>query len=247
MKVVIIGGTGLVGRQLAAKLKSDTVEVIAASPSTGVNSVTGYGLAEALAGADTVVDVSNSPSFEDQAVLDFFRRSTSNLLEAAKAAGVKHYVALSVVGADRIQDSPYLRAKRAQEIFIETGGIPYTIVRATQFYEFLEAIADAATQEGAVRVSGAKFQPVAASDVAATLADVISRSPVNGAVELAGPEPSTIAEAVAAYLEAKGDTRRVIRDHEASYFGAVLDEHGLAPKADFIPGTTRLSDWLRSA
>ena len=177
MKVVIIGGTGLIGRKVAAKLQSGGHDVVAASPSTGVNSLTGEGLEEVLRGSNVVVDVTNSPSFEDNAVLDFFRTSTGHLLSAAAAAGVSHYVALSVVGSDRISDSGYLRAKRVQEGMIEAGGVPYTVLRATQFFEFLKAIADGGTEGNVVHMSPSKFQPVAADDVAATLAEIVTGQP----------------------------------------------------------------------
>jgi uncharacterized protein YbjT (DUF2867 family) len=243
MKVVIIGGTGLIGRKLAAKLASAGHEVLAAAPSTGVNSLTGEGLEAALAGANVVVDVTNSPSFEDNAVMEFFRTSTGNLLSAAKAAGVAHYVALSVVGCDRIHDSGYLRAKRMQEGLIETGGVPYTVLRATQFFEFLKAIADCATVGNAVHMSPCKFQPVAADDVAATLAEVATAQPENGAVELAGPEASGMAEFIQRFLSSVGDARKVVADPDTKYFGAVLDKDGLAPMGQFIAGRTRFADW----
>lgn len=247
MKIVILGGSGLIGRKLSSNLKSKGHDVVSASPSTGVDSVSGAGLADALAGADVVVDVTNSPSFEEAAVFDFFRRSTGNLLETANDAGVAHYVALSVVGSDRIHDSAYLRAKRAQEQLIETGNVPYTILRATQFFEFLGAIAGDGSQGDAIHVSTSKFQPVAADDVAATLADVAVHSPKNAAVELAGPEASSFAEFMQTFLAAKGDQRKVIADPGATYFGAVLDENGLAPMAQFIPGKTRFAEWLRTS
>jgi uncharacterized protein YbjT (DUF2867 family) len=247
MKVVIIGGTGLIGRKLAEILKSKGHDIVSAAPSTGVDSVSGKGVAEALAGADVVVDVSNSPSFEESAVLEFFRRSTENLLKVAKAAGVAHYVALSVVGADRIHDSGYLRAKRAQETLIEAGGVPYTILRATQFFEFLGAIAEAGTLADGVHLSPARFQPVAAADVAATLADIATAPPKNGTVELAGPEATGLAEFVQSYLSNKGDARKVIADAGARYFGAVLDQNGLAPIGQFISGRTRIGDWEQAS
>jgi uncharacterized protein YbjT (DUF2867 family) len=243
MKVVIIGGTGLIGRKLAAKLASAGHEVLAAAPSTGVNSLTGEGLEAALAGANVVVDVTNSPSFEDNAVMEFFRTSTGNLLSAAKAAGVAHYVALSVVGCDRIRDSGYLRAKRMQEALIEAAGVPYTVLRATQFFEFLKAIADGATVGSAVHMSPCKFQPVAADDVAATLAEVATAQPENGAVELAGPEASGMAEFIQRFLSSVGDARKVVADPDTKYFGAVLDKDGLAPMGQFIAGRTRFADW----
>ena len=234
MKIVIIGGTGLIGRKLATKLLSAGHEVVAASPSTGVNSLTGEGLKEALTGANVVVDVTNSPSFEDNAVVDFFRRSTGNLLRAVKAAGVSHYVALSVVGCDRIRDSGYLRAKRMQEGMIEAGGVPYTVLRATQFFEFLKAIADGAMEGNVVHMSPGKFQPVAADDVAATLAKIAIAQAKNGVVELAGPEASSMAEFIQSFLSSIGDARKVVSDPDAKYFGAVLDKDGLAPSANLL-------------
>jgi uncharacterized protein YbjT (DUF2867 family) len=246
MKVVIIGGTGLIGRKLAAKLESGGHHVMAASPSTGVNSLTGEGLNEVLTRANVVVDVTNSPSFEDDAVLDFFRKSTGNLLTAAAAAGVSHYVALSVVGCDRIRDSGYLRAKRVQEGMIEAGSVPYTVLRATQFFEFLKAIADGATVGNAVYMSPCKFQPVAADDVAATLAEIATAQPKNGVVELAGPDASGMAEFIQSFLSSIGDARKVSPDPGAKYFGAVLDKDGLAPSGQYIAGPTRFADWARA-
>ncbi|MEZ5875671.1 MAG: SDR family oxidoreductase [Hyphomicrobiales bacterium] len=246
MKVVVIGGTGLIGRKLADNLRSGGHQVVAASPSTGVNSLTGEGLQEALTGADVVVDVTNSPSFEDKAVLEFFRTSTGHLLSAAASAGISHYVALSVVGCDRIPDSGYLRAKRAQEEMIEAGGVPYTVLRATQFFEFLGAIADGGTQGNVVHMSPAKFQPLAADDVASTLADIATAPPKNGVVELAGPEASGMAEFIQHFLSSIGDRRKVVADPDAQYFGAVLDKEGLAPSGKFIAGKTRFDDWQRA-
>jgi uncharacterized protein YbjT (DUF2867 family) len=246
MKVVIIGGTGLIGRKLATKLQSGGHLVVAASPSTGVNSLTGEGLKKVLTGADVVVDVTNSPSFEDNAVLEFFRSSTGHLLSAATAAGVSHYIALSVVGSDRIRDSGYLRAKRVQEGLIEAGGVPYTVLRATQFFEFLNAIADGGTEGNAVYMSPSKFQPVAADDVAATLAEIAIAQPKNGVVELAGPEASSMAQFIQSFLSAMGDERKVIPDPDAKYFGAALDKDGLAPSGQFIAGPTRFADWARA-
>jgi uncharacterized protein YbjT (DUF2867 family) len=246
MKVVIIGGTGLIGRKLAAKLEAGGHEVVAAAPSTGVNSLTGEGLKEALTGANVVIDVTNSPSFEDTAVMDFFRRSTEHLLSAAATAVVSHYVALSVAGSDRIRDSGYLRAKRAQEKMIEAGGVPYTVLRATQFFEFLNAIADGTTKENTCYMSPSKFQPVAADDVATTLVEIATGRPKNGFVELAGPEASSMAEFIQTFLSSKGDGRKVIPDPEAKYFGAVLDKDGLAPTGQFIVGRIRFADWARA-
>jgi uncharacterized protein YbjT (DUF2867 family) len=246
MKVVIIGGTGLIGRKLATELRSGGHDVVAASPSTGVNSLTGEGLSEALTDADVVVDVSNSPSFEDDAVMNFFRRSTEHLLSAAAAAEVSHYVALSVVGCDRIRDSGYLRAKRVQEEMIEAGEIPYTVLRATQFFEFLNAIADGGAKGDTISMSSAKFQPVAADDVAATLARVATAQPKNGVVDLAGPDASSMADFIQLYLSSIGDRRKVVADPEAKYFGAVLGEDGLAPSGDFIAGKIGFADWSRA-
>ena len=243
MKVVIIGGTGLIGRKLATRLQSGGHDVVLASPSTGVNSLTGEGLKKAQTGANVVVDVTNSPSFEDNAVLDFFQSSTEHLLSAAAAAGVSHYIALSVVGSDRIRDSGYLRAKRVQEELIEAGGIPYTILRATQFFEFLNAIADGGTVGNVVYMSPSKFQPVAADDMAATLAEIATGQPKNGVVELAGPEASSMAEFIQSFLSSRGDERKVIPDPVARYFGAVLDKDGLAPTGQFIAGATRFANW----
>jgi uncharacterized protein YbjT (DUF2867 family) len=246
MKIVIIGGTGLIGRKLAAKLESGGHDVVAASPSTGVNSLTGEGLKEALTGADVVVDVTNSPSFEDNAVMEFFRTSTGQLLSAAAAAGVCHYIALSVVGSDRIRDSGYLRAKRVQEGLIEASGVPYTVLRATQFFEFLKAITDGGTKGNVVHMPPSNFQPVAADDVAATLAEIATAQPKNGVVELAGPEASSMAEFIQRFLSSVGDERKVIPDPNAKYFGAVLDKDGLAPTGKFIAGPTRFADWARA-
>jgi uncharacterized protein YbjT (DUF2867 family) len=244
MKIVVIGGTGLIGKKLIPLLQQRGHQATAASPATGVNTLTGEGLAAALAGAQVVVDVSNSPSFEDRAVLEFFETSGRNLLPAAAAAGVKHHVALSVVGADRIPDSGYMRAKVAQEKLIQAGKVPYTIVRATQFFEFLAAIAGPGA--GAARVSDAPMQPLAADDVAAALADIALAPPVNGIVELGGPEKQTVAAFVQRALTASGDKRTVVADPQARYFGAVLDTRGLAPDGPNPRlGPTRFEDWLR--
>jgi uncharacterized protein YbjT (DUF2867 family) len=246
MKIVIIGGTGLIGRRLAAKLESIGHEVVAAAPSTGVNSLTGEGVKEAVTRANVVVDVTNSPSFEDNAVMDFFRNSTGHLLSAAKAAGVSHYVALSVVGSDRIRDSGYLRAKRVQEGLIEASGVPYTVLRATQFFEFLKAIADGDTKENVVHMSPSKFQPVAADDVASTLAELATAQPKNDVVELAGPEAFGMAEFSQRFLSSIGDERKVVPNPDTKYFGAVLDKDGLAPTGKFIAGRIRFADWART-
>lgn len=247
MKIVIVGGTGLIGRALASILQNRGHEIVVASPSKGVDSVSGAGVKAALTGADVVVDVSNSPSFDEQAVLRFFQNSTQNLLSAAKDTGVAHYVALSIVGVDRI-DNPYFRAKRLQEELIEKGGVPYTIVRATQFFEFLDAIAASATAEGDVlRVSSSRFQPIAASDVSAALAEFSVAGPRNGIVDIAGPDASSVAEFIQILLKAKGDPRKVVPDPAAGYFGAALDADGLAPTGTFLPGPTRFVDWFNAS
>ncbi len=244
MKVVVIGGSGLIGSKLVARLRQAGHEVVAASPSTGVNTLTGDGLATALAGARVLVDVSNSPSFEDQAVLAFFETSARNLIAAAHAAGVAHYVALSVVGSERLPDSGYFRAKIAQEALIEASGLPYTILRATQFFEFLDAIAASGAEGQTIRLPAAAFQPVVSDDVAAALADVATAEPVNGMVELAGPDRLPMAELIARYLAGKGDARTVVADPQARYFGAVIDDRTLVPGAGPRLGATSIEQWL---
>jgi uncharacterized protein YbjT (DUF2867 family) len=247
MKIVVIGGSGLIGKKLIPLLRERGHEPVSASPSSGVNTITGEGLAEALAGADVVVDVTNAPSWEDKAVLKFFETSTRTILAAEVDAGVKHHVALSVVGADRIPESGYMRAKVAQEKLIEAGRVPYTILRATQFFEFLVAIAG--PDAGTVRVSDAPMQPMAADDVAAALTDVAVGPPANATLEVAGPECLSIAAFVGKALAASGDTRRVVADPQARYYGAALDEHGLTPRgANPRIAPTRFEVWLdRSA
>ena len=244
MKIVVIGGSGLIGKKLVPILRRQGHEAVSASPSSGVNALTGEGLAGALAVATVVLDVSNSPSWEDQAVMEFFGTSTRNLLAAEAAAGVKHHVALSVVGADRMPDSGYMRAKVNQEKLIEAGGVPYTIVRATQFFEFLGGIAGPRADGDTVRLPTAPMQPLAADDVAAALAEVVVGAPVNGIVELAGPEALPIAEFVGRFLTASGDTRTVVADPQARYFGAALDDRGLNPGDNPRVGPTRFKDWL---
>lgn len=244
MNVTIIGGSGLIGSHLAPLLERAGHRVLRASPSQGVNSLTGEGLAEALADADVVVDVSNSPSFEAQAVLQFFRTSTTNLLAAEATAGVRHHVALSVVGADRLADNGYMRAKIAQEALIKGGSVPYTIVRATQFFEFLTAIAGDGADGRAPHVSSALFQPMAAADVAQFLAGVVPQAPRNGIVEVGGPERLPIDQAVQRSLDAHGDARRVIADAQALYFGSLLDDQSLVTGADARIGATTLGAWL---
>jgi uncharacterized protein YbjT (DUF2867 family) len=245
MKIVVIGGTGLIGSKTVAILRQSGHEVVAASPKSGVNSITGEGLKEAMAGAQVVIDLANSPSFEDKAVLEFFETSGRNLLAAEAAAGVRHHVALSIVGTDRTPDNGYFRAKVAQEKLIETSGIPYTIVRATQFLEFLGAIAASATDGKIVRLSPGLFQPIAADDVAAAVADAALAAPRNGIVEIAGPEPAPFDEIIARYLKAIGDPREVVRDTEARYFGGRVEERSLVPLGEARLGRIGLDQWLR--
>ena len=247
MKLVIIGGTGLIGSKLVAHLREHGHEAVPASPDTGVNTLTGKGLADVLQGAAVVVDVSNSPSFEEQAVMDFFTSSTRNVLEAAAAAGVKHYVALSVVGTERIPDSPYLRAKHAQEALIERGGIPYSIVHATQFFEFVKRIADDATVGTTVRLPPVLIQPIAAEDVARAVGRVAMGAPVNGVVEVAGPEQFRFDELIRQGLNARSDPREVIVDPHARYFGAELAERSLVPWGEARIGEIRFQEWLGQA
>lgn len=247
MKVVVIGGSGLIGKKLVPVLRQEGHEGVSASPSSGVNALTGEGLAEALKGANVVVDVSNSPSWGDAEVMAFFDTSTRNLLAAEKIAGVTHHVALSVVGADRMADSGYMRAKVNQEKVIETGGVPYTIVRATQFFEFLGYIADSGKEGDSVRLSTAPMQPLAADDVAAALADVAVSEPLNAIIELAGPEVMSIAEFVGRFMAATGDKRAVIADPQALYTGAVMDDRGIAPGANPRLGPTKFDDWFARA
>lgn len=244
MKLVIIGGSGLIGSKLIKKLREHGHDAISASLETGVNTITGDGLDAAFKGADVVVDVSNSPSFEDAAVLSFFTTSTTNMIKAEKAAGVKHHVALSVVGSDRLPDSGYLRAKVAQEKLIKESGIPYSIVRATQFFEFIGRIADGATVGNIVRLSTGLMQPMSADDVAAAVGRAAVGAPVNGIVEVGGPELFPQYELVRRYLEARADSREVISDSNAQYFGTVLAERSLVPENGAKLSQTRLSDWL---
>ncbi len=232
MRIVVIGGTGLIGSKLIALLQEHGHEGVAAAPNTGVNTLTGEGLAEVLVGTDVVVDVSNSPSFADDDVLEFFTRSTGNLLAGAKVAGVGHHVALSVVGSDRLPASGYLRAKVAQEELIRGGEVPFSIVRATQFYEFTEAIAQAATIGDEVHLSTGYFQPMAADDVVAALLPVVVGAPLGGVQEVGGPVRVRMSDFVAAALAAKDDPRTVVADAQATYFGAVLSGHELVPGAD---------------
>jgi uncharacterized protein YbjT (DUF2867 family) len=246
MKVVVIGGTGLIGTKTVAILRQGGHEVIAASPNTGVNTITGEGVQQALAGAQVVIDLANSPSFEDKAVLEFFETSGRNLLPAEAAAGVRHHVALSIVGTDR-SDNGYFRAKVAQEKLIVASGVPYTIIRATQFLEFLGGIAASGAEGNIVRISSGLFQPIAADDVAPIVAETALAAPRNGIMEIAGPERAPFNEIVARYLKAVGDPREVVRDPEARYFGGRVEEHSLVPLGQARLGRIGLAEWLRRA
>jgi uncharacterized protein YbjT (DUF2867 family) len=244
MKIVVIGGTGLIGSKLVSSLRERGHDVLAASPKTGVNTITREGLAKALDGADVVVDVANAPAWEDQAVLEFFETSGRNLLAAEAAAGVGHHVALSIVGSERLPDTGYFRAKLAQEDLIKASAIPYTILRATQFFEFVGGIAQSATVGDEIRLSPALIQPIAAEDVALALADVAVAPPANGTVEVAGPEALPLDELVRRFLLATKDTRKVVPDVHARYFGGLLSDRTLTPEADPRIGAIRFEDWL---
>ncbi|WP_369275003.1 SDR family oxidoreductase [Streptomyces sp. R11] len=244
MKVVVIGGTGLIGSKLVGKLEEQGHEAVAAAPNTGVNTLTGEGLAEVLKDASVVVDVSNSPSWEDDAVMNFFRTSTTNLLNAEAEAGVRHHVALSVVGTDRLQESGYFRAKQAQEELIKASGMPYSLVHATQFFEFIKGIADISTEGDTVRLAPAKFQPMYSDDVAAAVGRTAVGDPVNGTVEIAGPDVFRLDELIRETLSAQNDPRTVVTDPHAPYSGAELEETTLLPGPDAHIAGTRLSDWL---
>jgi uncharacterized protein YbjT (DUF2867 family) len=244
MKIVVVGGTGLIGSKLVEKLRRVGHEPLAASPDTGINSITGAGLADALEGAHVVVDVANAPVWDDAAVLDFFETSTGNILAAEAAAGVKHHVALSIVGADRLPQSGYLRAKVAQEEMVKAGPVPYTILRATQFFEFIRGIADSSTDGDTVRLAPVFVQPESADDVAAALAEVAVSEPVNGIVELAGPEQFRLDELARRVLSANNDPRPVTADVHARYFGAELADHSLTPGSNARIAPTRFEDWL---
>jgi uncharacterized protein YbjT (DUF2867 family) len=244
MKIVVIGGTGLIGTKLVKRLRDAGHEVMAASPNTGVNTITGEGLSEALAGAQVVVDVANSPSFEDKAVLEFFETSGRNLLAAEAAAGVRHHVALSVVGAERVLDSGYLRAKMAQEKLIKASGIPYTILHSTQFFEFISGIIKSGTKGDVIRLSPALVQPIASDDLIPVLAELTVGPPLNATVEVAGPQACPLDKFARKFLEASGDRRQVIADVHARYFGAELNDRSLTPGDQPRLGSTRFDDWL---
>jgi len=247
MKIVVIGGTGLIGSKLVNTLRQRGHEVLAASPDSGVNTITGEGLVAALEGAQVVVDVANSPSFEDAAVLKFFETAGRNLRAAEAVNGVKHHVALSVVGSDRLPESGYLRAKLAQESIIKSSGIPYTIIRSTQFMEFLGAIAAAGADGNTVKISPGLFQPIASDDVATIVAEVAVGTPRDGIVEIAGPERAPFCEIVARYLKAVGDPREVVSDPEAKYFGGRVDERSLVPLGETRLGRIGFDEWLRGS
>ena len=245
MKIVVIGGTGLIGSKVVRRLTEQGHQALAASPGTGVDATTGKGLDEALAGAQVVVDVSNSPSFEAGPALAFFESSGRNLARAERAAGVGHHVALSIVGTDRCQESGYFRAKLAQETAIQKAGIPYTIIRATQFFEFLGPIAAAGAEKTRVRMSTASVQPIAGDDVAKVVAETAVAAPRNGTIEIAGPERAPMSEMIARYLTATNDPREVVPDPRAAYFGVHADDRSLVPEGQAQLGTIRLEDWVR--
>jgi uncharacterized protein YbjT (DUF2867 family) len=247
MKIVVIGGTGLIGSKLVKRLQAKGHAVLAASPASGVNTITGEGLAEALAGAEVVIDLANSPSFEDKAVMEFFQTAGRNLMAAEAAAGVKHHLALSVVGTDRLPESGYLRAKLAQENIIRGSGIPYTIVHSTQFFEFMFGIAQSGAQGNAVHLSPAMMQPIFSDDVADALVDFVLGSPLNRTVEIAGPEKIRMADAVGKYLRQIGDNREIVADSQTRYFGALLDDNSLVPAAGAHLGKVAYSEWVKTA
>ncbi|MEU1518686.1 SDR family oxidoreductase [Streptomyces sp. NPDC005811] len=244
MKVVVIGGTGLIGSKVVARLGEHGHEAVAASPNTGVNTLTGEGLAEVLQGAQVVVDVSNSPSFEDEAVMEFFRTSTTNLLKAETEAGVAHHVALSVVGTDRLQGSGYFRAKQVQEDLIRASGNPYSIVHATQFFEFAKGLADGVTEGDTVHLPDAKIQPIVSDDVAAAVGRTAVGKPVDGVVEVGGPEVFQLEEFIRMGLTALNDPRKIVTDPQATYWGAPLQDDTLLPAPDAQRGGTKFADWL---
>ena len=244
MKIIVIGGSGLIGSRVVTLLNEAGHEALPASPRNGVNTLTGEGLSNALVDADVVVDVTNAPSWEPQAVLDFFRTSARNLGKAEVAAGVRHHVALSIVGCDRTPENGYFVAKVAQEEVIEAAGVPYTIVRATQFMEFIGGIADFSAVDGTVRIGDGLFQPIAVDDVAATIAQIALAAPLNGKVDIAGPDRAPFAEIVARYLKSVGDERPVVTDRDALYYGGRVEEKSLVPLGDARIGRVSLDEWL---
>ncbi|HEY4206679.1 MAG TPA: SDR family oxidoreductase [Puia sp.] len=244
MKIVVIGGTGLIGTKVVTKIRQAGHEVIAASPATGINTITGEGLAEALDNTDIVVDLANSPSFEDKAVMEFFQTAGRNLLAAEINAGVKHHVALSIVGVDLMQDSGYMRAKLAQENLITQSGVPYTIIRSTQFLEFLKGIADQATEGGVVHISDVQFQPIAAEDVSGFVAKAALAAPINGIQEIAGPERFTMPEIIARYLRVVNDPRKVVPNSKAVYYGAQIGIGSLVPAGPAKLGGINFEAWM---
>jgi uncharacterized protein YbjT (DUF2867 family) len=246
MKIVVIGGTGLIGSKLVANLRAHGHEAVAASPKSGVNAVTAEGLAAALAGTDVVVDVANAPSWEPAAVLDFFERSSKNLVAAEAAANVRHHVALSIVGTERSPDNSYFRAKLAQESIIKSASVPYSIVRATQFFEFLGAIGETGEVGGKIVVPSALFQPIASDDVADRLAEIATGQPLNGTIDIAGPEKAPFNEFIARRLKASGDTRPVVGEATAPYYGAPIDDRSLVPLGEARLGKISLANWLAS-
>lgn len=246
MKIVVIGGTGLIGSKVVAKLRQQGHQVIAASPASGVNTITGEGLAEAMGDTDVVVDLANSPSWEDRAVLEFFQTAGQNLLAAEINAGVKHHLALSIVGVDLMQDSGYMRAKKAQEDLIRQSGVPYTIIRSTQFFEFLAGIANQATEGSVVHISDVQFQPIAAEDVATFVAEFALEAPVNGIKEIAGPERFTMPEIVTLFLEGIGDSRMVVPNSNSKYYGAEISNTSLVPAGKAKLGAINFAAWMSS-
>lgn len=244
MKVVVIGGTGLIGSKVVANLRQLGHQVIVGSPDTGINTITGEGLAEAMNDTDVVIDLANSPSFEDNAVMEFFRTAGRNLLAAEVNAGVKHHIAVSIVGTDLVPDSGYLRAKKVQEDLIIASGVPYTIIRSTQFFEFMAGIANSGNQGSETHVSGAKFQPIAAVDVAAFVTQAALSAPINGKFEIAGPERSTMADFVARYLGRMQDPRKVVSDSSTRYFGALINDAELVPQGEAKLGVINFDKWM---